>query len=70
MLRPRFDWRTALLWLTPALVLAIGAVVAVTFVRRRNAVLAEGDEAAPPVQLSTEEEARLARLSALTDDRR
>ena len=42
LLRPRFEWQTALLWLTPALVLMIGAIGAIAFVRRRNAVLARG----------------------------
>ena len=42
LLRPRFESETALLWLTPVLVLAFGALGAVLFVRRRNRILADG----------------------------
>jgi cytochrome c-type biogenesis protein CcmH len=69
LLRPRFESETALLWLTPVLVLVFGALGAVLFVRRRNAALA--GSGGPPVEhLTADEEARLARLSAVPDDPR
>jgi cytochrome c-type biogenesis protein CcmH len=57
LLRPPFDVQTLLLWLTPALVLVVGAVVAVTRFRRPMA-------SAPT--LSGNEEEHLARI--LRDD--
>ena len=60
LLRPRFNWHTALLWLTPPGALIGGAVVMWLSARRRrsaNAVSAgEGERLTPA------EEARLARL--------
>jgi cytochrome c-type biogenesis protein CcmH len=37
LLRPRFSWRTALLWLAPAAVLLFGACVVVVLARRYRA---------------------------------
>ena len=57
LLKPPFDAQTALLWLTPALVLALGTASIV--LRRRNA-----SQAGPsPVALDADEEARLAALT-------
>jgi cytochrome c-type biogenesis protein CcmH len=61
LLRPRFEWETALLWLTPLVVLVLGAFGVVSFVRRRNAIPATSDGSAAP--LTPEEEARLAQLT-------
>ena len=55
LLRPPLGWHTALLWLTPALLL-IGAVIGLIAVARRRS----GSVAAEP-GLSPEEAARLAR---------
>lgn len=56
LLRPRVSWRNALLWATPVLVLALGALAAVFGLRRRRSAI--------PPRLSAEEEARLKRLMA------
>lgn len=55
LLRPRFTGRTALLWLLPALVLVAGAA-ALLALRRRQRM------AAISLQLSGEEEARIAEV--------
>lgn len=60
LLRPRFEWETALLWLTPLIVLLFGAIGVIGFVRRRNATHATHEGSATP--LTPEEEARLAQL--------
>ncbi len=52
LLKPPFDWQTALLWLTPLIVLLVGG--AVLWRARRSA--------APATSLSAEEEERLERL--------
>jgi len=54
LLRPRFSWRNALLWATPALVLALGALASVLALRRRRATAS--------ARLTPEEEERLKRL--------
>ncbi|HVG51461.1 MAG TPA: cytochrome c-type biogenesis protein [Xanthobacteraceae bacterium] len=69
LLRPRFEWQTALLWLTPGVVLIAGAIGAIAFVRRRNAGLARDEVFSAPAKLSPEEEARLAKLSSVPTDR-
>ncbi len=53
LLKPRFEWQTALLWLTPATALLIGAIAMAAAVRRRRT--------APPgpPPLSAEEERQL-----------
>lgn len=56
LLRPRFSWRNALLWVTPVLVLALGVLAAFLGLKRRRAAV--------PQRLSAEEEARLKRLLA------
>jgi cytochrome c-type biogenesis protein CcmH len=56
LLKPRMEWRTALLWLTPIAALVIGIVgVAVAF-RRRQEVQA-------PAALSSDEERRLQEIA-------
>jgi cytochrome c-type biogenesis protein CcmH len=55
LLRPRFAWHNAVLWLSPLMVLIAGAVAIFFAVRRQRAVPA----AAP---LSAEEERRLAEV--------
>jgi cytochrome c-type biogenesis protein CcmH len=56
LLKPRFEWQTAALWLTPALALIAGAIAMVLAIRRRRA--------APIVTapLSPDEESRLAKM--------
>jgi cytochrome c-type biogenesis protein CcmH len=61
LLKPPFNWHTALLWVGPPTALVGGALVLLLFARRRNrrssdAAKAEGGS------LSVAEEARLARL--------
>jgi cytochrome c-type biogenesis protein CcmH len=56
LLKPRFEWHTAVLWLTPAVALIAGAVAMAAAVRRRRAAPA----AAPP--LTADEERRLAEM--------
>jgi len=53
LLKPRFSWRTALLWLTPAILLVAGASGLALAARRRRAAAVE------PVPLSRDEERRL-----------
>ena len=65
LLRPRFEWQTALLWLTPLVVLMLGAFGIVNFVRRRNAAQAKD---ATTLSLTPEEEAKLSRLSQETNE--
>jgi cytochrome c-type biogenesis protein CcmH len=38
LLKPRFEWQTAALWLTPAVALVAGAIAMVLAIRRRRAV--------------------------------
>jgi cytochrome c-type biogenesis protein CcmH len=57
LLRPRFEWHTALLWLTPLVVLVGGTLAIIVVAKRR----------APPdlsPRLSAAEEARLAEFTA------
>jgi cytochrome c-type biogenesis protein CcmH len=56
LLKPRFVWHNALLWLTPAAALVAGAIAMFAAVRRRRAV----SLAAAP--LSSDEERRLAEV--------
>jgi len=53
LLKPPFEWHTAILWLTPALALLAGAIAIVAAVRRRRFGVAG------PAPLSPEEERRL-----------
>ena len=57
LLKPRFEWRTALLWLTPFTVLIVGAIALVAATKRRNAA-----KDAPADKLSAAEEARISEL--------
>lgn len=56
LLKPRLSARNAVLWGAPFLLLVIGSVVAVVFLRRRK------PEAVGPEPLSRQERAELARL--------
>ena len=66
LLRPRFNWHTALLWLTPPGVLVGGALVLLVIAWRRRA---PGDSPAgrEGEALTPAEEARLARLMQAGD---
>jgi cytochrome c-type biogenesis protein CcmH len=63
LLRPRFEWQTAVLWLMPPAVLAVGAVIAFAVLRRRRQGTDLGPDASRD-RLSPEEEARLKKLIA------
>jgi cytochrome c-type biogenesis protein CcmH len=56
LLKPRFAWHNAVLWMTPAAVLVAGAVAMFMALRRRRAAPAAA------VPLSPEEERRLAEV--------
>jgi cytochrome c-type biogenesis protein CcmH len=56
LLRPPFDWRTALPWTAPFLILVAGAVGVLVAARRRKRSIAG------PVPLSDEEARQLARI--------
>ena len=56
LLKPRFEWHNALLWLTPAIALLAGAIAMVAAIRRRRIAT----PAAAP--LSADEERRLAEM--------
>src|SRR5438094_9203280 len=58
LLRPRFEWHTALLWLAPLGILGVGAVTLLLAVRRRRSGRPE-----PAAPLSAAEQARLAELT-------
>ena len=60
LLRPRFNWHTALLWLTPPGALIGGALVMWLSARRRRS--ADAMAAGERERLTPAEEARLARL--------
>ena len=57
LLRPRLQWHTALLWLTPLVLLIGGAIVLIVLAGQRK-------RAAESALLSDDEQARLARLLA------
>jgi cytochrome c-type biogenesis protein CcmH len=59
LLKPRFTWRTALLWFAPALALLLGAFGLVMLARRRQDL--EPAAATPP--LTAAEQARLSELT-------
>ena len=46
LLKPRFEWHTAVLWLTPAVALIAGAIAMMAAIRRRRAALASPGRAA------------------------
>jgi cytochrome c-type biogenesis protein CcmH len=57
LLRPPFDWRTALAWLGPFVVVLLGGIAALAAQRRRRALPGA-------VPLTTEEQAALERITA------
>jgi cytochrome c-type biogenesis protein CcmH len=61
LLKPRFNLHTAILWLTPAVLLIVGAAVAFGVVRRRR------PESAAATGLSDDEEAALRKI--LSDEK-
>jgi cytochrome c-type biogenesis protein CcmH len=62
LLRPRFSWRTSLLWLAPLLLLVGGALVLFLVVRRRGSAVT-ADAAVPQGgALSADEQRRLETL--------
>jgi cytochrome c-type biogenesis protein CcmH len=58
LLKPRFAWDTAALWLAPAAVLLLGACGLVVLMRRRGGARSDGE----PPELSAAERERLAEL--------
>jgi cytochrome c-type biogenesis protein CcmH len=56
LLKPRFAWHNAVLWLTPAAALVAGAVAMLVAVRRRRVA------PTPAVPLTSDEERRLAEV--------
>ena len=63
LLKPRFEWHTALLWVVPPAILIIGSVALVILARRRP-------EQEKPMELSVDEQTKLATLVQGLDDRR
>jgi cytochrome c-type biogenesis protein CcmH len=61
LLKPRFELRTALLWLAPVGLLGVGAITLVVAMRRRRRTAEARPEAVAP--LSPGEQARLAELT-------
>jgi len=61
LLKPRFEWQTAPLWLAPIGILLVGTVTLAAAVRRRRLRRAARLDA--PVPLSESEQARLAELT-------
>jgi cytochrome c-type biogenesis protein CcmH len=59
LLRPRFEWHTAPLWLAPIVLLLIGGLTVFLTVRRRGGAI----KAQEPQPLSKAEQARLAELT-------
>lgn len=60
LLKPRFEWDTAALWLTPLALLVVGGLAVWTGLRRRRVASARLETVAP---LSEAERARLAELT-------
>jgi len=56
LLKPRFEWHNAVLWLTPVAALIAGAIAMVVAIRRRRVASASA------VPLSADEERRLAEV--------
>ena len=61
LLKPRFEWQTAPLWLAPIAILLVGAATLVMAVRRRR--LRQAARIDAPAPLSESEQARLAELT-------
>jgi cytochrome c-type biogenesis protein CcmH len=55
LLKPRFSWRTAALWGTPAALLVLGALGLVLFLRRRTASAAAAPGLTPTEQQRVED---------------
>lgn len=62
LLRPTFSWRNALLWATPALVLALGILASLLALRHRRAMATAAE-----AHLSADEEAKLKQLLSYGD---
>ena len=60
LLKPRFEWQTAPLWLAPIGLLVVGGLTLVVALRRRRDGAAKPESAVP---LSKSEQARLAELT-------
>jgi cytochrome c-type biogenesis protein CcmH len=60
LLKPRFSWRNALLWIAPFGVLLVGAIGVIAFIRRRN-------ESPATASLTADEEARIEALLKRND---
>jgi len=58
LLKPRFEWHTAILWLAPPLVLVLGAVALFAFLRRGGGGQPSGSNA----DLTAAEKKRIAEL--------
>ena len=65
LLRPRFEWETAILWLTPVLVFFIGVGVAAIAWRARRSASETGSESAVP--LTPAEQKKLAEIITAGD---
>jgi len=58
LLKPRFEWHTAILWLAPPVVLALGAIALFAFLRRGGG----GPQPGPNADLTAAEKKRVAEL--------
>src|SRR5262245_31490883 len=58
LLKPRFEWHTAILWLAPPVVLAFGAIALIAFLRRGGGGQPSGSNA----DLTAAEKKRVAEL--------
>jgi cytochrome c-type biogenesis protein CcmH len=65
LLRPRFAWHTALLWLAPLVILAVGGFAIIVFMRRRET--GSGELTGAPT-LTDDEQARLAAILERRED--
>jgi cytochrome c-type biogenesis protein CcmH len=65
LLRPKFEWETALLWLTPLLVFSVGIIAAGVAWRSRKKRSESEMESLPP--LTVAEQKRLAEIVAAQD---
>jgi cytochrome c-type biogenesis protein CcmH len=63
LLKPRFAWHTAVLWIGPPALLGAGAIALVLVARRRRGAIAGAEGAS----LTAAEQARLAELTGARD---